>query len=539
MKYKSEGWSRTSSSLAVIARCCLVTFTSACVGDAADIAPGLDTESDTTFVQSAIGGPANVSIYYDASFTPTSSSWSDFKDDLFGLIDGLTPLAGYVSTAVAAVPVALTVLRFLGILSTPVSDVQRLAADFAAVSTGITWQAASDFVNTWYPLDVSAMETLADNGTIVTLGSTYDSDTQKALNAMLTPSAWERTKIGSSNDSSTDGETLSHVILGGWNVVKDFKWKSAISARPGAGSKPGLVFDWRLGAPYLLTAIADRLMVMAQIDINFTTNHRFDTEISIIHNGVSDYYEKMRQGIQCATRNYVYYAPGRPGSATTSACEAVCADIYTGVASVSDITPTVQGITTAATCGVLGTQVVADLANRTAYSIVTQMPLYDLKAMKNALYKIRNPTADLTESAPRIVDLNSGKCIDTVGGSSDYGTDLTLAPCDASRPSQQWRYNRETGQIVNPNWGMCIDQRWGTNTGTLVGIWGCDTPHATVSGGPPNVVDNLAQRWTYSLESGELYSAVGTPIRSFNGSVITVGFLNTTGSELNAFLGWK
>ena len=63
-----------------------------------------------------------------------------------------------------------------------------------------------------------------------------------------------------------------------------------------------------------------------------------------MHDGLAQMYQTMLGGIQCAWSNYGY-GPGLSVQGkleTVYACQIVCADIYTGISSLTAITPSVE-----------------------------------------------------------------------------------------------------------------------------------------------------------------------------------------------------
>lgn len=198
---------------------------------------------------------------------------------------------------------------------------------------------------------------------------------------------------------------------------------------------------------------------------------------------------------------------------------AFCADTFTGMASASAITPNQRWSSGDASCsGNQSNEAYYDLMNYTEQNIRTRMPLFEMRSMIDLLYTFLHPGPDLTQNLHRISPQSApGLCLGTVGQSGAWGTNVQLSTCNAADPSQFWVYNRTTGQISNPKLGVCLDERWGYSHGTDIGIWGCDTPHADAGNpdGPPDEIDNLAQKWTYDPETGQLRNAIGVAMAWF------------------------
>ncbi len=77
----------------------------------------------------------------------------------------------------------------------------------------------------------------------------------------------------------------------------------------------------------------------------------------------------------------------------------------------------------------------------------------------------------------RLVDRNSGKCLDVNGGGSADGTKIQLWGCNGTG-AQAFQLNDAGGglvSVVNPQSGKCLDvDHSGTANGTLVQLWGCN-----------------------------------------------------------------
>jgi hypothetical protein len=419
---------------------------------------------------------------------------------------------GYISTVVGAINAAEVILRFIGLMDPATDEVALLLQDVNQVATGLSFQSQNNFDNMAYGPVISTLETLHDHPELVTPGVGYDMATQDAVNWLLSSSGWTRAITGT-DDPATNGPTLQ--APGGFSPYGYFTWKGVISTRPAVTN--GLVFDWRIGAPLTLQAITARLLVMGHLDPNFMFDHSYDAEIQTILNRLTGYYQTMSNGVQCGVKEYVYGSIISGGwRATSDACALVCADVNTGITAISSWTP--PSYNDPSTLGTACSSIQNSMSglyfstvNSTVQQVRGQMPFFEMRAMIDMLYRILNPSADLTDVAQRIPSVAApGMCIDTDQGASDNGTNLVLQPCAQGTPSQYWKYDRVTGQIVNPLLGKCIDERWSVSFGQPIGIWDCDVPHASTNGGPADEINNLAQKWTYDSQTGKLRNALGT-----------------------------
>jgi Ricin-type beta-trefoil lectin domain len=467
------------------------------------------------------------------SASPSTAADDQFTTDLLSFMGDMKSIFGDISTVVGAINTAEVVLRYLGLLDPATDEVAVLLQDVNQVATGLSFQSQNNFDNMAYGPIISTVETLADHPERVTPGPGYDMGSQDAVNWLLSSSGWTRAITGT-NDPATDGPTL---VAPGGSFYGYFNWKGVISRRPAVTD--GLVFDWRLGAPLTLHAITARLLVMGHLNPNFLFDHSYDTEISTILNGLTGYYQAMSNGLTCAMKEYVYAGVFDGGwHATSDACALVCADINTGLASISSFTPSSASDTS--TLGTACSSVQNSLSgqyfstwNSTVQQVRGQMPFFEIRSMMDILYRILNPSADLTDVAQRIPSVaGPGLCIDTDQGASGDGTNLVLQPCAPGTPSQYWNYDRITGQIVNPFLGKCIDERWSVSFGQPIGIWDCDVPHASANGGPADEINNLAQKWTYDSQSHKLRNALGTVMEAGStvaGSLVYTDVYGETG----------
>ena len=461
----------------------------------------------------------------------------------------------------------ITLLTFLGILPKPPDEVATLTTEVTQIGNGITWQALEAYIDMNYAaIENAALIQVPEYGTSYNAaGRPGDSDAATALLALYEDAAWQRAAVGSGKDSSTDqAVTLPVPGLDGAGAGSGSNpptnWKQVVKAP--TIPPDGLVTEWRLAAPLVLKAIALRLATLSAEDPNFPVDHSFDSEIALMRSNLKARYQTMLTGLQCGSKTYGYRYYGIDPSSGLQACAIVCADTYTGMSAASAITPTGTAGGNEASCeSNQYTEGFADLMNYTAQSIRTRMPLFEMQSMIDLLYTFLHPGPDLTQNLHRISPQSQPNlCVGTVGESGAWGTNLQLSTCNAADPSQFWVYNRTTGQITNPKLGVCLDERWGYSYGTAIGVWGCDTPHPDAGNpqGPPDEIDNLAQKWTYDPESGQLRNAIGVamawlvnpvfpePAQPGNSIVTEVvaqgaGFLTPQldGSSTGVNMGWR
>jgi hypothetical protein len=107
-----------------------------------------------------------------------------------------------------------------------------------------------------------------------------------------------------------------------------------------------------------------------------------------------------------------------------------------------------------------------------------------------------------------LMNLNSGKCLNVKGASTDNGAQIIQWPCDPNQTNQVWKYTN--GQLININSKKCLDVPWGQLSGAKMLQWDC------------NNGDN--QKWT-SYGNGYL-------INKQSGRCLDVPFASTDDGEL-------
>ncbi len=507
MKSHSKGsrfGRRHSCGAQIVAVVCMTALLAGCIGASeGDNQPaGPDQPEPITEVESAIGTPAIVALVYNAHPAPADSAWSKLFADLSKWFNEAREIFGAIGTVVGGIEAGVKVLQFLGILDVGPDKLAMLSADLSAIGNGLTWQALQGAIDPKYAPILGAIDAIGDDPATVTAGSGNDTGSRDGVIGIELTSAWQRATVGS-GDSVTNGGTLNFPVSSKYpSPTHSYgSWKNVVTNRNTDGSSNNLVFEWQLGAPFLLKAIAGRLLVMAQIDPNFKTNHHFDTEISMMRSALLDRYTTMSQGIKCASAQYTYaqvpppivFPPSLP--TPIYGCNIVCADIFSGVAAISSFKPVassgdaISASNTVAKCStVAGTQAFRDAWNATSGFVRTKLPLFEMRALIDLLFLILHPGPDLTENAGALPQQTTGLCLEATT------TTASLRTCNGNG-GQTWFYDRQTTMIRNPIMNTCL-----TATGAVGGnVWysPCDA-------------NNVGQRWTYDPESRKVQNGYGT-----------------------------
>jgi hypothetical protein len=440
-------------------------------------------------------------------------------------------------------------LTLIGLLH-PDDEVRDLTVDLNAIGLGIAWNMVGTYISQNYSPVLSGLDALRDEPATVYAGSIVDQDSRTGVIALEQFfGAWSRPAIGASNDSATDGPRIPYpTYLGYWpNSISG--WKSVVPGRNKGTSTQ--VFDWEMGAPILLKAIDARFLIMNKIDPNFTTDHMFDSEISMQYSALASYYNTMTAGVQCASQDFTYFQSNNyvtiggvptyngPINTTIYGCNIVCADVYTGISALSSLIPPQPAPAqygapwpnatytwtnssywvakdTSAQCSNVSATAAYSNAQHAAFNFVnSKLPLFAMRSELDVLYRILHPGPDLTqdrgefEAQVGATTASSRLCADFQGGVMSQGAQLQLRPC-AYTNSQWWAYNRQTGQIENPPTGFCVDVEFANALpGTPIWAWPCSQPQ----GNPPQI-SNLAQEWTYDPQAMRLQNALGTVLNA-------------------------
>jgi hypothetical protein len=196
-----------------------------------------------------------------------------------------------------------------------VADLTNISNDLNALGAALTWQINSiDRENNLADLigDTIDYAEASAQGTPFNATSAAYSNSINALQQAETPIAFQRAYVS----SLTAGE-----------------WQSMIA---GPTVTNGLVYDWRLGVPALLTDISLRLALIASVDPNFVADGSCAGEINGHIQALELQLSTMVSGVQCGSRRVVGAAVG---SSEESYLRYGCADIYTGVSAIATSTP--------------------------------------------------------------------------------------------------------------------------------------------------------------------------------------------------------
>jgi hypothetical protein len=243
-----------------------------------------------------------------------------------------------------------------------------------------------------------------------------------------------------------------------------------------------MVYDWRLGLPPLLMYISQRLQMIAKIYPDYFLSPGGSVEDKLLKEELNDYrkalkqhYEMISDGIKC----------GRD----------VCAEIHTGY------------------------QVPA--GNLLRYAVYRDLPLFELKAMIDALYLYtQGPMADLAQNYHRLpLDWEPGEyCLESATA-GEFGYSVYVSSCIGTS-TQQWVYDRakgtikNSGSVVDPASGQCLGVIGGAvNRGMELQVIAsncADDPNNDKD--YYNAVHRL-QQWTYDPESKFLLNGTGTVLR--------------------------
>jgi hypothetical protein len=302
-------------------------------------------------------------------------------------------------------------------------------------------------------------------------------------------------------------------------------WGSVIPDRPTQTN--GFVYDWRLGLPAMMEAIAMRLQVMAAENPSFKTASTMQSELMLHRAAILGQVPTMTAGVRCNVKTS--WVSGTVFAATLGSTVR-CADINSGAYAGQDFTwPTVD----MSSClklvfngnvwtTVIDQTCVASFANAMQTqkwatisgamdmlrrNVLLQMPLFGMQATADMLYMFANPQQpELTAKYARIpIAANTGLCLDVVGANPTSGTPVQLWTCNASA-AQHWVYDRTAQTVTNPVLGKCLDVRGGDPTpGAAVQIWDCN--------------GTLAQKWSYDPTTGALVNALGNVLDVENGTI--------------------
>jgi hypothetical protein len=292
------------------------------------------------------------------------------------------------------------------------------------------------------------------------------------------------------HEGVTNGDRCTGSSHADWFLDADC-WKRYVSARPGPSGS--IAYDWRLGTAEMLKLIASRLAIIGITDPNFRHNGERMNELWQYYESLQGYYNDMVGGIHC------WGIDGNP-------VQVGCADIHTGLeVSTSFYEPSCHNPYNRTTCEAR----IAPYKERFKRSLMTQLPLFQVRSMMNALARGMTTSDELTTN-PRIRLWGSQNCLSNQNV-YEYDTnpyEPTLVPgewiagigtCSSSDVAQEWHYDRDSGQIKNA-WGACLGQRSFDLNNLYYGgqLWA----HACNNTG--------SQQWTYDPWSGVLENAFHT-----------------------------
>src|SRR5262249_5379613 len=157
------------------------------------------------------------------------------------------------------------VLKYAQVIKEP-SETEQLSTQLNAIGLGITWQNTQNFITASYSPILSAIDAIQDEPSVVTEGSFDDVNSRTGVINLESFSAWSRAAVGSGNDTATDSSSLPLPLwpyspfgipgcasFPNCQAPRAFSnWKEVIAARNTDTSQLNQVYDWRLGAPFLL-----------------------------------------------------------------------------------------------------------------------------------------------------------------------------------------------------------------------------------------------------------------------------------------------
>jgi hypothetical protein len=451
--------------------------------------------------------------FYDKLLPKSVKDMMELAKQLGDLISGFSSAA---STAQA-------LLQSLGLLQAPESAVELKidalkkemeqlvqATDYHNIAT-----ARSDKLQSIIADSIYIHEQLLQHGSVPTTDSVNLLSIQ-AVKELTGEPYFQRLYVESATDAPNTGAPGG---AGQWN-----DWKKVITDR--AQIDPGgLVYDWRLNVPVLMSAIALRLKIIATMSPDFKATGLYSQELTAYRDTLLSHYNRMNDGIRCNV--WQLTNPGMD-QANPDAYDwyAACADINSGhfhevelsgnatQAGVAwpppadtsqcnhdwgdDSYQNCVSLATAQAYQGWASAVAAPTLAKLRNQMVLDMPMFELRSMIDSLYFDEVNQEDLTQMWFRIpVAANSNLCLDVQWGSAVNGTPVWLWNCTGNA-AQKWSYDRATGVVHQHAFAnKCLDVRGVNSTsGTPLQIWDC-------------IDGDLAQLWTYDPEKQVLQSALG------------------------------
>jgi hypothetical protein len=170
----------------------------------------------------------------------------------------------------------------------------------------------------------------------------------------------------------------------------------------GPDHSDGRVYDWRSNLPFLMHAISLRLTARTLIDPEWSTKHDVEIERQITEyvKTLNDNIEMMLEGVRCG------WIEG-----TSFLLSIACADIYTGISvdyfyentnSVEEAKRRIAGLPA--------------LEEQFVHQVLLQMPIFEMRSMRDSLNSYLVHAPDLTASLQRIsLEHSQNLCLEVQG----------------------------------------------------------------------------------------------------------------------------
>ena len=136
-----------------------------------------------------------------------------------------------------------------------------------------------------------------------------------------------------------------------------------------------------------------------------------------------------------------------------------------------------------------------------------------------AVFSVLAHSSQAEDPIVKLVNSQSGKCLQPINGSSVQGVAIVQQTCNGSA-AQQWtvtNVNSTRVHLVNRSSHMCLDARGGATNGTPIQQWTC------------NQISN--ENWSFGLTNNLLSSAVSN---TFSHCIATPGTQDGLAMELRA-----
>jgi hypothetical protein len=236
-------------------------------------------------------GPPDSFSVFTFNFLPPEEAKS-LLETAIGIAGNVGTVIGLPSTISSAITWFLTTLGLIESAQQQILDQfnllnQHLDAD---VSNLVWFTADLDRRNELALMTsaaIAAKHDLAGGQPIAYHSHEGDQSRDSAVKAATNPDLYKRHIVaGSDGDLPTDG-----------------KWKSIIDTRPssknGLVDENSLVYDWRVGIPWLTNLISMRLAIIGAIDPNFALDRTFDDELEIYKSSFYGHYQTIMNSLVC------------------------------------------------------------------------------------------------------------------------------------------------------------------------------------------------------------------------------------------------